>query len=313
MVFRFCLRFFLVLTLLADSLLAFPQAPRPAPGVATGRVVNFPGTRVFFTLPPGFTPAGGGFERDVQTGFTVMDLPGGAFSTNAARMTRANFEARGMRVFSFEERVVNGYSAKLVHVAVSPAVHQHLLTFGDATFSAMVTGLFPATDAAVGQRMRQALLTTTYRKRFPADPLAAAPFRLDERRSRFKFVKAAAGVFFYMLDGVEQQVNRNAPMLLVMALPGNGATAQATARSVVPGIEKNMSRRRVLTASGQRLNGNDAYQETATGVRDGQPCQVQVVVVRRGDQAVLVYGVAYEHMPATMAEMQKLAHTVSFK
>ena len=234
-----------------------------------------------------------------------MDTPGGNFYTNAARVNKQTFEAKGIKVFSYKELTINGFPAKLLYMQANPMVKTYLLTFGDTSFSVLATGLF--TSEEEGEKIKQALLSITYHKSIKADLLAIAPFQLDEKKSAFKFVKATAG----SLGRLGKKDSSRDPMLFLMSQGTGGASPYDIALAY--NLDKSLVNKHVANSSTQRINGYEAYQETAYGTRNGQKSVSKTIVVVNRNRAVVLYGVAYSDFEATVKEMEKLAQTVIFK
>jgi hypothetical protein len=275
--------------------------------------INIPGTRVFITPPAQFRIASDftGLEKSATTGITIVDTPGGSFYTNAARVNKQTFEAKGIKVFSYRELVLNGFPAKLLYLQVNPTVKTYLLTFGDTSFSVLATGLFASEEEGEGDRIKQALLSITYHKRVKADPLAIAPFQLDDKKSAFKFVKATAGLFYYSLGGLDIKDSSRDPMLLLMS---QGAVSTSPYDiALAYNLDKSLAHKQVAQSSAQRINGYEAYQETAYGTRKGQKSVSKTIVIVNRNRAVVLYGVAYSDFEAAVKEMEKLAQTIVFK
>jgi len=298
---------------------AIAQGVLPSPAIKYAKAqqpvkqVNIPGTRVFITPPTQFRIAAGftGLEKSVTTGISIVDTPGGNFYTNAARVNKQTFEAKGIKVFSYKELIINGFPAKLLYMQANPTVKTYLLTFGDTSFSVLATGLFASEETGEGDQIKQALLSITYHKNVKADPLAIAPFRLDERKSAFKFVKSAAGLFYYSLGGLDKKDSSQDPMLLLMSQAAEGVSAYDIALS--SNLDRSLVNKQVTTSSAQKINGYDAYQETAYGTRKGQKSVSKTIVIVNRNRAVVLYGVAYSDFETTVKEMEKLAQTIVFK
>ncbi|RZK37936.1 MAG: hypothetical protein EOO61_08420 [Hymenobacter sp.] len=285
---------------------------RPARAQQLVKQVNIPGTKVFITPPAQFRLAAGftGLEKSATIGITIVDTPGGNFYTNAARVNKQTFEAKGIKVFSYKELTINGFPAKLLYMQANPTVKTYLLTFGDTSFSVLATGLFTSEEEE-GEQIKQALLSITYHKRVKADPLAVAPFQLDEKKSAFKFVKATAGLFYYALGGLDKKDSSRDPMLF---LTSQGAVSTSPyAIALAYNLDKSLVNKHVANSSTQRINGYEAYQETAYGTRNGQKSVSKTIVVVNRNRAVVLYGVAYSDFEATVKEMEKLVQTIVFK
>ena len=169
--------------------------------------INIPGTRVFIVPPEGFRlsttlPA---IEKGNSGLVQTMDLVGGSFYTNAATFSKEKFEQRGIKVFEYKELKLNGFPAKFAFIQGDPQTKVYNLVFGDSTFSTMVMGVFATNDTKTGEQVRQAILSIYYDKAKQVDPFATALFKLDDRRSTFKFAKFAASMYMYYIGGIKER------------------------------------------------------------------------------------------------------------
>jgi hypothetical protein len=276
--------------------------------------VNIPGTRVFISPPPGFTIASNfaGLQKDENTAIQVMDFAGGDFYKNAATFSKEKFESKGVKVLAYKEMAVNGYAAKYASLQANAAVKTHQVVFGDTTFSTMLVAIIPAGDSVVEQQMVGAILSARYDKNFKPNPLAAASFTLDTKKSKLKFAQMVANIFLYTLSGKE---NSDEPGLMVIPMPANPLlTPEFLASSMVDGFKKKgFTDIEIKNKSVEKVNGYNAYEAEVYAKNDGKQAMVYQLVVISGDKAIVMQGLAKSDFEASLKEFKALSKTIKFK
>lgn len=273
--------------------------------------VNIPGTKVFIVPPAGFKissrlPA---IEKGNTAMVQVMDLDGGNYYTNAAEFTRNNFEKKGIKVLEFKELMVNKFPAKIAFLQGGDQTKVYDLVFGDTTFSTMIMGVFPASDAEAGEQVKQALLSVYYDKAKKIDPFAAARFRLDDSRSIFKFAKFAASVYMYSIGGVKKESYNNEPYFMAIALPTEGKSVRTIADEMVNTLKNST----IKNVSENKTNGFPALKREVYADMNGKPVVLYQHVVSMGEITVAMMGVADSNIEKYIAEFEKLSNTVNKK
>lgn len=275
------------------------------------KLVNIPGTRVFIIPPEGFTvsstlPA---IEKGNSGMVQAMDLPGGNFYTNAATFSKENFEQKGMKVFEYKELKINGLPAKLAFIQRDPQTKVYNLVFGDSTFSTMVMGVFASNDNKTGEQIKQALLSIYYDKGMDADPLATAPFKLNDSKSIFKFAKSGASMYLYSIDGVKKDAYENEPYFMALSIPIEGASLNSLADDMAEMIKDS----HIKNISENKTNGFQSFKREVYGKLNGKPALLFQHIVLIGQSAIVMQGIADDNFDKYIAEFEKLSGTVEKK
>jgi hypothetical protein len=279
--------------------------------------VNIPGTRVYIVPPPNFTVATAftGLQKGDRSAVNVMELIGGNFYTNAGTFSKAEFEKRGIKVFDFKEITIDGYPARYISLQGDVSTKGYGVVFGDTTFSTMIMAMYPATDEVTGRDVINSLNTIYYDKGKKVDPMAAAFFTLDEKVSKFKFLKSAASTYIYTIGGTETEGNQDVPMLVVTQLPRD---ASMTLKSIADGMiskerEYGFSDFETRSSSTRKINGYDAYELEVDAKFNGEKTRNYYLVVGKDDKAVVIMGTAKKDVENTVGEFKKIAGSVRFK
>lgn len=314
----------IVLSVFVVALVACKQQPAVTgkinPNISnskTSQHVNIPGTRLYMIPPAGFTvsqtPAG--LQKAGNAAITVTDLVGGNYYTNAANFNKAGFIRRGIKTYDYQEIKVNGYPAKYVSLQGDANARMYWLVFGDTSFSTMVMGVYPQTDAATGKEILGALNTIYYDRDQKIDPFAAAAFSIDDSRSAFKFFQYSTNMYVYTEGGRDNKNDPDAPFLVLTQMPvEKGMTAKDVGNMMLSKLEGyGLTQTSIQHASSQKINGYDAYEAEVHGLMHGKPSIMYQCVISNGDYVISMQGVAKTAFDANLAAFKELAHTIKIK
>jgi len=281
----------------------------------TKQHINIPGTRLFIIPPQDFkiaTTFVGLQKGDAM--LNVYDLVGGNFYTNAATFSKEAFEKQGAKVFDYQEIKVNGYPAKYISMQGDLAAKTYAIVFGDTTFSTMIMAAYPVTDEAAGKQIIGSLNTIFYDKQKKIDPFETALFSLDDNNSRFKFFQFNANLYLYTIDGLDNK-NTDNPFLIVTQMPmDNTLTTKSIAEMMIAKSEQyGLTNPQVKNISTDELNGYDAYETIVYGDMKGKPASIYLLVVGKGDRAIVIEGMAKSDLEANIQGFKKLSHTIRLK
>lgn len=281
-----------------------------------GTSVRIPGTHVSIKPPTGFEPSETftGITCGPDFGIMVMDLPGGDFKQNTRNYTRKRFEEKGLTVLFLEETRVDGYPA--IRSAVQSPVDgtiSYQLIFGDTTFSVIAATVGSRPDSAIYGRMEWALTTITYDKDVVISPYEGTSFRLDDRKTLFKFAKRGGPAWLYSRDGVVKDSYEDESMFLVTPLPLTPEhTAESIALKQLQGMErKGFQRSRTENARTGHTNGFRSYSAEHYGAMKGSPVLLYMHAVVMEDIVVMFIGSSYGGHEADLAAFRELIATVS--
>lgn len=169
-----------------DASLLFPITEAVATYTSEEQGTHVIGTRVWLHPPTGFTVASNfpGFQQ-VETGSSIMvnEVSGSAI-TLAKGMTAERLAQGGMKLIESQKILVNGQTALLMEIAQ----HAHgidyskwMLVLGDASATITVVGTYPsATQSALGEPMRAAVLTTVWDKTATVGLFDGLAFKVSE-------------------------------------------------------------------------------------------------------------------------------------
>lgn len=287
------------------------QIPGQIINTRSPRHVNLPGTRVFLVPPKGFQLKQGMpvYEKDGgKARLQAIDLVGGNYYTNAANFTRANFEGRGMQVFAFSEMKVGQFPAKMVICSNGQGINLCNIVFGDSTFSTSLIGLYPSNDEPSGDEIMEAVESLHYDKSFGVDPFAAAPFRLDDSRSVFKFAELAGSMYLYTKTGSKLKPDSGEPYMMVIISDLNGSLKEVAdgMLDIVDGVS-------IKNASETVVNGLPVYKREVYGQISGRKSLLFQQVAKLGNGYVMIQGIAEGDFAKNLVEFEKLCSTLRRK
>lgn len=245
----------------------------------------------------------------------VYDIVGGNFYSNAAAFNRETFEKQGAKVYEYKEINVNGYPAKYISMQGDVSTQGYALVFGDTTFSTMIMGIFPLSDAETGEEIINSLNTIWYDKKQKIDPFETANFSVKDKVSKFKFFEYNANIYTYTLNGVDNKPEEDSPMVLISQYPkDNTMTVKSIVASQINAMQKyGLTDPEIKSESNDQINGYDAYEVEITGKMKGKSSLLYYCVVAKKEKAIVIQGIAKKDIENTLTEFKKLAHTVQVK
>ena len=291
----------------------------------TPQHVAVPKTRLSLIPPAGFTksPFWGGFQKGFTSLIMVMDFPKHNFYTEGKSLTKEDIEKKGDKATGISDLKVNGYPAHFI-TYLKPGddrkdtMKTAMLFFGDSTFVVMLTCSWLKDDDQTGADLIQCMKTVYYDKGQDVSPMASAPFKLDESKSKFKFSSMMLGSYMYTIGGKEIQLfgNKGNELGVIVNVQDvkPGTTLKSLAENAL-NIEpaKKMSSSKEKNTSTKKVNGLDAY-TTEMHYKDGSKKVCQYLLIVKNDrQAVVISGIDEQDKDENINQMRKLAETVTFK
>lgn len=284
-------------------------------GTVTGSHVNIPGTRIFVIPPPDFFPATDflGFQKNDNVAFSVLDVLGSNYNTTADSFLVAD-PTTGDKIVAREDIVVAGYPGKLTEVLQHQSLRMYRLAFGDTSFCAVVTAVYPAGDASTGKELVAAINSLAFDKKGKIDPFAIAHFTLDDQVSTFKFCKFANNTFTYTIGGKAIPTDETAAMYVLQQANPYNITAKDFAQQLVQVLIQNgMDSLDVQNAATTFVNRLPAYELVAKCKFSGKPNILYLCVAGDGSRFFCMYGFGGNAPDANIAELTRLAHTIKVK
>jgi hypothetical protein len=278
--------------------------------------VKIQGTRLSLKPPAGFEPISGftGLKKGETSMIQVFDLGGGDYNATSKSFTKEEFEKKEMKVLSFTETKISGFPARIVHAAASEEARMYSVMFGDATFSVMMMGMYPATESELETEMKEALLSARYNKDEVIDPFASVNFKLDDSKSKLKFVKSAANMFIYTIGGAEKA--KDGPMVIVVSVPleGEAAKPKDLAEQMVAGLKnKGFGGLKATEKEDLKVNGCDGYSMKLQAKKDDKEATILIQSFVKNDTAVIIQGICQGKPEDDIAEIKALSSTLQIK
>ena len=283
----------------------------------TSKHINIPGTRLYIIPPPNFKVASTfiGLQKGETSMFNIYDLVGGNINTNAATFNKSEFEKQGAKVFDFREIKVNDFPARYIHMQGDAAAKSYSVVFGDTTFTTMIMTIYPVGDEKTGNEILSSLNTIYYDKSKKIDPFETANFTLDEKVSKFKFFQYNANLYVYTIDGIENQNDNEAPVILVSQLPkDNTMTASSIGEMmIIKAQQYGLTNLEFKNTTRDRINRYETYQTEVYGQMQGKYSLLFYSVVTKDDKAIVIQGISKKDNQENVEEFKKIAQTVKIK
>ena len=288
--------------------------------VKTDQHINIPGTRLFIVPPPDFKIATSfvGLQKDDNAlgQLQVYDYVGTNYYTNTETFDKGYFENIGLKFFEYKEFKVNDFPAKYVFGAQNDSNNNEIsLFFGDSTFLSLIMVLYPSSDTQTGEEIQKSINTIFYDKNFKVDdPLAAAPFTLDESKSVFKFTKVKGGMFMYYIDGKEIESNNDEPRIIVVTLPNTNRSPKNVSEDLLSDLREDMlTDEKLKNISTANVNGLPAYEVEIYGKLEGENSLIYQLIVYSTDKIIAIQGMAKSDLDNNLKEFKNLARTIKLK
>jgi hypothetical protein len=295
---------------------SFAQVPLGLGADTADGHVQVPDTHLSLIPPTGFalTHAFPGLlKTDGSAVIQVYDLPDGDFYIDGQSFTAANFTAKGARVLAFKNLTVAGFPAKYCYMQGDSAKRIMALIFGDSTFSTTLIGLYPDTALAVGQSIRNAYATITYRKNQAVDPFSTAPFSLDTAGAPWHFALYNKPLFIYSRDG--KIPTQGTPFVTVTPYPRKtGSSLQDLSESlIIKDMQAGLEDPVLSNISLDSVNGYEAYEVEIHCRLGGQQGVLYQFLAASGEHTIVVEGVANDEFERNVQAFKALAHTIRIK
>ncbi len=282
--------------------------------VRTEQHINIPSTRIFIVPPQGFTLSSAfvGLERGKDGAIQMYDMVGGDYYANSRNFSRESFEGRGAVVYDYKEMKVQGFPARYVEMQSGPTSNAISMMFGDGSFSAMVVAVYPNNDSLLASSIKASLRSIVYDTTLKVDPFATASFTIDDSKSRFKFARAASGIFMYTIDGVQKEEYEHEPFLTVTTIPRDSLTnAEVVAAMFIEKMEKyGLEGKELRNVSREPLNGQNAFELDVYGKLKGTRRLIYQLVVTGSNKAIVIQGMTDRDYQQAAQEFRQIARTV---
>lgn len=303
---------------------AFCQEPSLNPSIVTSKTTahqQASGSRIYMVPPAGFEPMPGfsGFQKAGKGAIIVVELRGeNNYENAAASFTKEGFAAKGMTVHQIQDLTVNGMKAKsIVATKGDDGTKSVILLFGDETFMAMITAVYPGAEKEAEDAMIKSLETVWMNKEQQVDAFADARFTVGENAGRFTYTNSIGNMHVYTIDGLDPAKVVNTPILVLSQVPVNDINAsnlKTYARGLIDSFRKKQGTGFVTGKSQEiKINGVMAWEIEETGKNEGKDVFIYNCVLLGDGFTIGVTGAAKKDIAATMKEFEKFARAIRLK
>lgn len=312
------MRLILTCAIILYNLLANAQDvyPDKVSVTKTSEHINIPGTKIFIIPPAGYTIAKSfvGLEKGYEAMIQFYDLVGGNFYTNSATFNPEEFKEKGLETTFYKKYMLNEYPAKYI-VLKNNDDKQMNLVFGDTTFSVLTLAFYKSGNTSAEQELQKAFNSIYYDKSMPVNPFANKPYTIDDSKSKFKFVKSAAGLLLFSLDGIDKESYKNEPMVIVMNVPHDYISSPEDICSMMlRNYTKNgFELTKKISGEEIKINGDKAFESVYHGTLQQEEKFIYQLAVTSGTYTVTLQATFSSDYDNNLAEIRNLSHTIKIK
>ncbi|MGN6416936.1 MAG: hypothetical protein ACTHMC_05575 [Pseudobacter sp.] len=305
-------------------LAAFCQEPSLKTAIVSTKTAahqNASKTRIHLVPPAGFEPMSGfsGFQKAGKGVIIVVELQGeNNFDKTAASFTKEGFAAKGMIMRQTQDLTVNGMKGKaIVATKGDDGTKSIILVFGDATFTALITTVYPGGEKETEADMIKSLESVWMNKDQKVDAFADAKFTLTQSASRFRYLNSVGNMHIYSLNGVDPAKVPNTPMVIISQVADAGIKAsvlKAYARGVIESFREKQGTDFITNKDEEvTINGALAREIKETGKSEGKDVFVYNCVILGKGFSISVIGVAKRDIAETVKDFESFARAVKLK
>lgn len=183
------------------------------------------GSKIFMVPPDSFAVATqfqGFQDADRSASLLIAILKAPAPSLIAA-FTKEALKGQGVNMLKREEITFNGMPGLLItgnQEAYDITFNKYVLVFGDASFTALINGMYPKEDAEeLDELVLKAIKSTVYVDEADANPLGALSFTINSEGTKLQFATIITGSALYSADGnVPSKTDDKATFLVSQSL-----------------------------------------------------------------------------------------------
>lgn len=145
------------------------------------------------------------------------------------------------------------------------------------------------------------------------DPFESVNFKLDDSKSKLKFMKSSASMFIYTLNGEEKA--KDGPVVIVISVPLEESTKpKDLADQMVAGLKnKGFGNVKITDKTDIKINGCDGYSLKLVAKKDGKEATVFIQSFVKNNTAVIIQGISQVNPNADIAEIKALTSTLQIK
>ncbi|MFD0797051.1 hypothetical protein ACFQZJ_06240 [Maribacter chungangensis] len=278
-------------------------------------------TKISLVPPVDFSVATNfaGFQQDSSgASIMVVDLPA-PFSEIAKAFTPEGLKTQGMDLLQKEELILNGIPAILIkgeQAAYGNTYHKYTLAFGSETESILINGTYQKEDdAALGEAIKSAVLSSIYDTSKSVDPLESADFEIALTGTDMVFAASVANSLLFNREGQIPGTATDKAAFIVaksfseMEIPDKKAFSENRLRQNPITIES------IKSTVPIRIDGLDGFEIIAESKPDelGKVLELYQVILFSDKQYYILFGSSEEDYEKNMAVFKSLTQTFKRK
>jgi hypothetical protein len=273
--------------------------------------INIKGTRIYIVPPEGFSiwSSQPGIRKGKTAYIQTFDLGQINFYKETTTFTKENLEKSGAIVYDFKMLKLNGDNAKLAFMEGGPNTNTkvYILIFGDSTFSAKITGVFPDDDSELRKQVMTAMLSIYYDKSIKINPFESLKFSLNDNKSIFKYAGIISSFNIYSINGIKKSTYKDEPYLAVFNLPLEGYGLIGVANS----LTSNVTGQEIKNVNTDSINNFPSYKREVYGIQNGKSIVIFQHIVLVENKAVVMQGQAFDHFDMYIKEFENLSKSIT--
>lgn len=283
--------------------------------------VHVSGTKITIEPPSEFIAAERfpGFQHN-KSGSSIMvtEIPA-PVSAVGQGMTKEALASRGMELLEKTKVEVNNQQADLIKIKQTAGAAEYLkwmLLLGDSSTTLLITGTFtPETEAEVGNKIKNSLLTTGWDKEMALDYFDGLSFKMGET-DELKYAKRISNMILLARDGEFGKPGAAKPMLIVgMAINpvliedlATFSNQRVLQTAKVEGIA-------ILEEKKIEVDGHQAYEIIASATDSSEKISMRIyqVIIAINDSYFMAQGRAGESISKQyLDQFRQLVKSITF-
>jgi hypothetical protein len=274
------------------------------------------GSKLFVLAPESYKPIESmiRMQKDNDTYFQILDIPGSNFLEYKTRFTKESIESQGAKVDFIKAVNFNGYEA--IYIS-GPSKHygetKLALIFGDKDFVTMLIGVCQTSDTKAREELKKIFSNSYYNKSFSLDPLELASFEFDESITGFKLARIVGNMFVYTPNGKEDLKNME-KIITSFQLSTIEAPTFSKAKEFLDLTITKYSGTEIsnVIKKDTIINGNQAYEVSFQGIGPNDKIiYYYQMAIHKDNKALNFLGVDGEN-GKLIEKYAKTAHTIQF-
>jgi len=308
---------YLILLLVSLAGCSGSNFPDTIKNSVTEKQTNIPGTRLYVTVPEGYSIAGGymGLRKSTAV-LQVYDNTDGNFFTSTPLYNREKFEREGAQVTDYKDVTIDGYKGKYIFMKNSNNTSVYTLVFGDSTFCTTVLGVYPDDDEQEGKELKGILQSIAYNVHRKVSPFSRAAFTIDDTVSAFKFAKLTGSAYIFTPGGKDVRFNDDVPYVIISSSGYRaGIPLSSLADTTFKTIEDEhaMTAKDIKNAADTTVNNYIAYEREVYGVANGKLTLLYELALAKDKTMVIFTGHSKSDFATNLVEFRNLAQTIEIK